>query len=96
MIIFAKPSKPFSYTPKGTTRRHAIIKEYDAEIEELYTTMETASQPTVPPPAEWNPTSTRAFVRVVVRTVMAQEVRDDQDLFEHGCDRLVSDVPFEH
>jgi len=36
MVLLAKPSKPFLYTAKNTTRRQAIIDEYEEEIDELY------------------------------------------------------------
>ncbi|KLO14348.1 acetyl-CoA synthetase-like protein [Schizopora paradoxa] len=36
MVLLAKPSKPFLYTAKNTTRRQAIIDEYEEEIDALY------------------------------------------------------------
>jgi hypothetical protein len=91
MIQFTKPSKPFTYTGKETPRRHAIIREYESEIDELYEAMDDTSnvRSSVPPPKEWDVSSTLAFVRAVVHDVMVNKVGDHDDLFEYGCDRYV-------
>jgi hypothetical protein len=91
MIQFTKPSKPFTYTGKETPRRHAMIMEYEPEINALYAAMDDTSNVTasVPPPKEWNVSSTLAFVRAVVHDVMVNKVGDHDDLFEYGCDRYV-------
>ena len=87
MIIVASPSKPFVYTAKMTARRQAILKEYDAEINFLYDVVEQTSQVDIPTPDEWTPSQSLDYVRNVVHKVMAQNVADEVDIFQHGCDR---------
>jgi hypothetical protein len=91
MILFTKPSKPFTYTGKETPRRHAIVSEYASEIDELYAAIDVATnmKSSIPPPKEWDAPSTLAFVRAVVQDVMVNKVGDHDDLFEYGCDRYV-------
>ena len=36
MIIPAEPTKPFTYTPKGSVKRKAVLAAYEQEIEALY------------------------------------------------------------
>ena len=88
MIMFTIPSKPFSYTGKGTTRRHAIIKEYDPEIDALYQASVTHKD--IVAPSSWDASSTLRFVRAVVHKALGREVEDDVDLFQSGCDRSVN------
>lgn len=89
MIIFSSPEKPFAVTPKGTVRRAFTLKAYDAEIDELYSTL--ASSESMTPPAFWSSESSLAFIRAVVNKVLSHPaaVDDDKDIFEVGCDRLV-------
>jgi hypothetical protein len=96
MIQFTKPSKPFTYTGKETPRRHAIIREYEPEIDELYAAMDNTSnvKSSVAPPKEWDTSSTLEFVRAVVHEVMVNKAGDHDDLFEHGCDRYVIYLSF--
>ncbi|CAL1699337.1 unnamed protein product [Somion occarium] len=88
MILVASPSKPLSYTAKGTPRRHAVIAEYQSEIEALYTAAEESAQAELSPPTSWDPSATKLFVREVVTKVMKCILQDDDDLFERGCDSL--------
>lgn len=87
MIIVASPSKPFSYTAKMTTRRQAILKDYDDEINALYNSIEQTSQIDVPLPVAWTPSQSLDHVRHIIHTVMRQDVADRVDIFQHGCDR---------
>ncbi len=88
MVIFSHPAKPFAITPKGTIRRAFTLHSYDAEIENLYATIETYGGVTAP--EEWNYDSSRTFVRAVVNKTLARPVNDEENLFAHGCDRLQS------
>lgn len=87
MIVIAGPHKPFSYTAKGTTRRPIVIAEYADEIEAAYIAVEESSQTHVDPPADWNVEGSTEFARRVVTQVLGHEVTDDDDIFQHGCDR---------
>lgn len=91
MILVTSPHKPFTWTAKNTPRRHAIIKEYDPEIEALYAAAaETAQADDVSPPLSWDPTSVAHFIRLVVGRVMKVSMLDTEDLFQKGCDRYDS------
>lgn len=87
MILVASPSKPFQYTGKGSVRRQATLQEYNDEIESLYASVEDSTQADITAPLEWTPALTRDFIRKVVHSVLTEHVRDQDDLFQHGCDR---------
>jgi hypothetical protein len=87
MILVASPSKPFTYTAKATARRQAIIADYDAEISALYDTVKETAQMDVPIPKDWTLPQTLHFVSDVVKKVLTKAVDDDDDIFQHGCDR---------
>ncbi|KAF8908295.1 acetyl-CoA synthetase-like protein [Mucidula mucida] len=88
MILVAHPNKPFLYTAKNTTRRKPILKEYEQEIEDLYNAVEESTQPGLLPPTQWDPDSTKGFVRTVIHNVLSHPIDDSDDLFQHGCDSL--------
>ena len=90
MIIVADPAKPFEYTPKGTPRRHVVIKAYDAEIKALYEAIADSSQTDIPAPETWTEDATLVFVRTVVEKVMKRQLAKDDDIFQEGCDRCVA------
>jgi len=99
MIIVSKPSKPFQYTAKLTPRRHAIVREYEEEIERLYKEVADSSQSNIASPTEWSLPTILKFVREVVNKVLKHNVTDNQDIFQHGCDRFgtsltTSDIAF--
>lgn len=92
MILIASPSKPLTYTAKGTTRRKAVLAEYSVEIDALYASFEESSQFANPPPSTWSDGDALAFVRKVVRQTMSDNVQDEDDLFDKGCSRYASRV----
>ncbi len=87
MILVSSPSKPFTYTTKNTARRLPAIEDYEDEIQALYDTVEDNILPDIPPPCQWDATSTVGFIRAVVRHILKQPLSDEDDLFEYGCDR---------
>ncbi|KAL0569048.1 hypothetical protein V5O48_012925, partial [Marasmius crinis-equi] len=88
MILVASPAKPFTYTAKNTARRQAILNDYAEEISKIYDIVSETTQSKIPPPMSWNLGSTTSFVRAVVTSVLTHAVKDDDDLFQHGCDSL--------
>jgi hypothetical protein len=94
MVLVASPSKPFTYTAKGTPRRQAILHDYKTEIETLYATVDETAQLQVPLLANWSYNNTLEFVRTTVSNVMNQSVGDEDDFFQHGCDRYVCVASF--
>lgn len=87
MIIVSKPSKPFQYSAKNTARRQAVLNEYADEIKSLYNDIGVSAQLGISAPTEWTDVNIIDFVRSVVHNVMAYKVTDDDDFFQHGCDR---------
>lgn len=77
----------YSYTAKTTPRRHAIIDEYAEEIDRVYDAVEESTQSGIPPPSHWDVDGVKSFVRAIVDRVLVQKVKDEEDLFENGCDR---------
>jgi hypothetical protein len=90
MILAESSAKPFTYTGKNTPRRQAIINEYESEIDAAYQAVLKSSQTDVPSPEKWDEISVLNFVSAIVQRVMGKEVGNDDNLFEHGCDRCVS------
>jgi hypothetical protein len=90
MILVASPSKPFQYTSKGSIRRQVTLDLYTAEIEAVYASVEESTQTDIAAPVEWTPELARDFVRKVVHSVLNTPVSDQDDFFQHGCDRCVT------
>ncbi|GLB41023.1 putative acetyl-CoA synthetase-like protein [Lyophyllum shimeji] len=89
MILVAKSSKPFQYTPKGTPRRHVILDAYEEEIEAGYATIEESAQTDISIPEHFDADTSIAFVRKTIEKVMmTTALRMDDDIFQHGCDSL--------
>ncbi|CCM02378.1 uncharacterized protein FIBRA_04473 [Fibroporia radiculosa] len=88
MILVSKSSKPFTYTAKNTVRRHAVISDYEEEIDILYDKVEESTQANIPIPSRWDARTTADFVRTVVDKILRYPIRDDDDLFYCGCDSL--------
>ena len=86
MIIFTHPSKPFTFTTKGAPQRKIILSAYQSEIDALYAEIENTN--TVHPES-WTPEASLTFVRNIVNANLAHPARDDEDIFERGCDRSV-------
>ena len=82
MIMVAKPTKPFSYTAKGTVRRGAVIKDYEEEIDALYQLVEESTQADIPLPPQWNKGAALEFTRAVVERVVGRQIADDVDMFQ--------------
>lgn len=89
MIIVANPAKPFELTAKGTPRRHVVLEAYADEIEAVYEAVEQSSQAHLQPPSEFTQETTLPFIRQVLTEIMPRVPGDDDDIFQHGCDRCV-------
>lgn len=90
--MVASASKPFVYTAKLMARRQAVINDYEQEIEALYDAAEESTQAAGTLPTSWTMETSLEFIRSVIHSVMKVEVPDDVDIFQHSCDRFVSDV----
>ncbi|KAF8997175.1 hypothetical protein BDQ17DRAFT_1411496 [Cyathus striatus] len=89
-ILVANPSKPFEYTAKGTPRRHAILKTYDPEIENIYQASENQTLSNVPAPTGWDLTEIQAFLHKILVSVLGHDVKDSDSIFLAGGDSLAA------
>ena len=87
MILVSKPTKPFTFTEKHNVRRVAVLKDYEEEINTLYAAVDASTQVDTPYPKQWRVYEATEFVRSCVCEIMGGEVPEENDLFQHGCDR---------
>ena len=87
MILVSSPKKPFILTAKLTARRQAVIGEYEPEIDALYDRVEETTQAVKYFPNEWTEQSSLEFSRNLIGSVLKVHVKDDDDIFQHSCDR---------
>jgi hypothetical protein len=87
MILVSSPQKPFTLTAKLTARRQAVIAEYEPEIDALYDAVDETSQAAKDFPKEWTKESSLKFARDLTGSVLKVPVKDDDDIFQHSCDR---------
>ncbi|KAL4807921.1 hypothetical protein BDV18DRAFT_168140 [Aspergillus unguis] len=87
-VGLATRQKPFKTTPKGTTQRKAVNKDYEAEIDALYAAAEAES--TAPPlPKTIDIDSLTAYVRPLVFSLVGHnDINDTDDLYSAGVDSL--------
>jgi len=87
MILVSSPKKPFVLTAKLTARRQAIIAEYEPEIDALYDAVEETAQAIKHFPKEWTEQTSLEFARNLITSVLKVSMKDDDDIFQHSCDR---------
>lgn len=87
MILVSSPKKSFVLTAKLTARRQAVIAEYEPEIDALYDEVEETAQAVKHFPNEWTEQTSLEFARNLVGSVLKVPVKDDDDIFQHSCDR---------
>jgi len=92
MILVSSPKKPFILTAKLTARRQAVITEYEPEIDALYDRVAETAQAVKYFPNEWTEETSLDFARNLVGSLLKVRVKDDDDIFQHSCDRLGSSV----
>ena len=93
MILVSSPKKPFIFTAKFTARRQAVIAEYEPEIDALYDAVNETAQAVKSSPDEWTGQSSLEFARNLIGGVLKVPVKDDDDIFQHSCDRFRASVP---
>ncbi|KAJ3539483.1 hypothetical protein NM688_g6353 [Phlebia brevispora] len=81
MLMVSSPSKPFTYTAKGTTRRQAIISDYAEEIDALYTSAKEKASSDIPPPSSWDHDAVLIYLRQLVHSVLNRHIDDGGDMF---------------
>ena len=88
MILVSSPKKPFVLTAKLTARRQAVIAQYEPEIDALYDAVDETTQAVKHFPHEWTKQASLEFSRNLVGSVLKHPVGDDDDIFQHSCDRF--------
>lgn len=89
-IGFASKAKPFKKTPKGTTQRRAVLRDYEKEINAIYErdpeeNLENSLPETL------NLESITDYTRQTVARVMeVSDVPVNQDLYSAGLDSLMT------
>ncbi|KAK0444273.1 uncharacterized protein EV420DRAFT_1277509 [Desarmillaria tabescens] len=86
MIIITDPAKPFQYSQKLTLRKFAVLQDYNDEINQAYRSTEVA-QP-LHRPEMWDQEHFLKLARAAVEKYMPCSLKDDDDLFQAGCDSL--------
>lgn len=66
-----------------------MLELYKEEISALYSSFADGSQNDIAPPSLWGDSEGLEFVRKLVARVMTTKLKDDEDIFQHGCDRFV-------
>ncbi|KAF8989698.1 hypothetical protein BDQ17DRAFT_1288470, partial [Cyathus striatus] len=89
-ILIANPSKPFEFTAKGTPKRHAVLKAYSPEIENIYQASEQYTLTKVPAPVNWKLDEVRQFLRAVIVSVLGLDITDSESIFLAGADSLAA------
>ncbi|PYH42518.1 putative NRPS-like enzyme [Aspergillus saccharolyticus JOP 1030-1] len=85
MIRLSSPGKPFKLTAKGTTQRHAVNRDYAAEIEEIYSAQD--SQTAVELPATLTADGIRGYLQGIITALTGKkEVGASDDLYSMGLD----------
>jgi len=87
MVLVSSPKKPFIITAKLTPRRQAVLADYELEIDALYDAVGETSQAVKYFPKEWTEESSLEFARNLIANVLKVPVKDDDDIFQHSCDR---------
>ena len=87
MILVSSPKKPFVLTAKLTARRQAIIALYQPEIDALYDVVDDSTLAITHIPKEWTERTSLEFSRNLIGSVLKHPVKDDDDIFQHSCDR---------
>ena len=99
MVMISSPEKPFQYTAKGSPRRQVITDMYETEISALYDGTPSqcplaAVEPTGSHRDDVDLSSVdgctklvRAVFRKALKLEVGEELKDEDDILQMGCDR---------
>jgi nucleoside-diphosphate-sugar epimerase/acyl-CoA synthetase (AMP-forming)/AMP-acid ligase II len=89
-IGFASKAKPFKKTPKGTTQRRAVVRDYEKEINAIYEAeLEDDLQDCLPETLDQN--SIMEYTRQIIAHVLERaDIPISQDLYSAGLDSLMT------
>ncbi|KAJ5945718.1 NRPS-like enzyme [Penicillium verhagenii] len=87
MIRLSSRGKPFKVTPKGTTQRHAVNKDYAQEIDELYAAQDDQLETQLPDDVDLE--SMKCYLRTVISLLLGESnFGNGDDLYSVGMDSL--------
>ena len=87
-IIFVSLEKPMLLTAKGTVRRGATTRTYEAEINQLYSDIENASSKAVYIEVEDQASTIKSLQEIFTSISEAAELSPEEDIFSAGVDSL--------
>lgn len=89
-IGFASKAKPFKTTPKGTTQRRAVVRDYEKEINAIYEAdLEDDLQGCLPETLDQN-SITEYTRQIIARALERSDLPINQDLYSAGLDSLMT------
>lgn len=89
-IGFASKTKPFKTTPKGTTQRRAVIRDYEKEIDQIYEAgLDDELQGCLPESLD-TATVSDYVSRIICRVLEKPDIPFNQDLYSLGLDSLMT------
>lgn len=89
-ITFASKDKPFKSTPKGTTQRRAVVRDYEKEIDALYAAGLDDDLDTFLPET-LDQESVMGLIRQIISHVLEKdEIENTQDFYSAGMDSLMT------
>ncbi|KAB8258604.1 hypothetical protein BDV32DRAFT_68400 [Aspergillus pseudonomiae] len=87
MIKLSSPEKPFKTTPKGTTQRQAVNRDYKEEIDAIYASADQQLNRSLPETISLH--NITQYVNETVCSLLERETIDnDEDLYSAGLDSL--------
>ncbi|GMG10790.1 unnamed protein product [Aspergillus oryzae] len=87
MIKLSSPEKPFKTTPKGTTQRRAVNRDYKEEIDAIYASADQQLNGSLPDIITLN--NITQYVNETICSLLEREAIDnDEDLYSAGLDSL--------
>lgn len=87
MIRPSRKDKPFKTTPKGTTQRHAVNKDYAEEIEAIFTAQDDRLETKLPSAIDIK-SLTDYVCGIISRLLDRPNIEPQADLFTSGLDSL--------
>ncbi|OJJ69834.1 hypothetical protein ASPBRDRAFT_45119 [Aspergillus brasiliensis CBS 101740] len=88
-IILSRRDRPFQTTPKGSTRRAAVVKDYADEIDALYATSDEETVAVDELPASPDLSNLTRYVHdLVSKTLQRSDFGPQEDLYKLGLDSL--------
>ncbi|KAI3612070.1 nonribosomal peptide synthetase [Moniliophthora roreri] len=97
MIIMTTPDRPLPRTVKDSVIRKAAIKNYERDIEELYSTIESNaghSSSGIEPPVSWGADKLKEWLMAQAKDITSKpdDLTPEMNLFDWGFDSLSATI----